>query len=89
MNTLKIRNSIERAADLKAIIDGAKDELDAIMGQFKAEGDGDYAGRDGHKIQVRTSVSQVLDTKAAKVLLTPAQIAACTVTRTSVSAKLV
>lgn len=89
MNTTKIRNSVDRAAELKAIIDGANDELKEIMEQFKAEGDGDYAGRTGRMIQVRTSVSKVLDGKAAKALLTPAQIASCTVQRTSVSAKLV
>ena len=55
LSTLKQRNLIDRAVALKAIIDGAKDELDEILDQFKLIGEGDYAGRDGHKIQVRCS----------------------------------
>lgn len=75
---LRQRNLIDRAVALKAIIDGAKDELDENVGTFKDIGNGDYEGRDGHKIQVRTSERSSLDSATVKGFLTPAQIAAAT-----------
>lgn len=89
LSTQRQRNLIDRAAELKAIIEGAKEEFDGIMDEFKAQGDGDYAGRDGRSVQVRTSVSLVLDTKIVKGFLTPEQIIEASKNRTSVSAKLV
>lgn len=87
LNTLRQRNLIDRAAALKAIIDGAKDELDSILDTFRSFGDGDYAGRDGHKVQVRTSERSSLDTKIAKGFLTTAEIQAATKSSVVVSAK--
>ena len=87
LNTLRQRNLIDRAVALKTLIDGAKDELDAILDQFKSEGDGDFAGRDGHKIQVRTAERSSLDSKVVKGFLTPAQILAATKTSVVISAK--
>ena len=49
LSTLHQRNLIDRAVELKTLIDGAKDELYEILDQFKALGDNDYVGRDGHK----------------------------------------
>lgn len=87
LSTLKQRNLIDRAVELKALIDGAKDELDEILSQFKTIGDGDYAGRDGHKIQVRTSERSTLDSKIVKGFLTPAQIIEATNTNLVTTAK--
>lgn len=78
LSTLRQRNLIDRAVALKAIIDGAKSELDEILDEFKFYGPGDFAGRDGHKIQVRTSERQSLDTAVVKGFLTPAQLIAAT-----------
>ena len=78
LSTLRQRNLIDRAVALKAIIDGAKDELDEITDLFKDLGDGDYEGREGHKIQVRTSERQSLDSATVKGFLTPAQLIAAT-----------
>ena len=87
LSTLRQRNLIDRAVELKTLIDGAKDELTEILDQFKLIGDGDFAGRDGHKIQVRTSERQSLDTATVKSLLTPAQILAATKSAFVTSAK--
>ena len=35
LSTLKQRNLIDRAVELKTLIDGAKDELSEILDQFK------------------------------------------------------
>jgi len=78
LSTLRQRNLIDRAVALKAMIEGAKDELDGIVATFKDLGDGDYAGREGHKIQVRTSERQSLDSATVKGMLTPAQLIAAT-----------
>ena len=78
LSTLRQRNLIDRAVALRAIIDGAKDELDEILDEFKSYGPDDYAGRDGHKVQVRTSERQSLDTAVVNGFLTPAQIVAAT-----------
>jgi len=78
LSTLRQRNLIDHAVALKAMIEGAKDELDEIVDLFKDLGDGDYLGREGHKIQVRTSERQSLDSATVKGFLTPAQIAAAT-----------
>lgn len=87
LSTLKQRNLIDRAVELKAIIDGAKDELDDILEVFKLIGDGDFTGRDGHKIQVRTSDRCTLDSRVVKGFLTPAQIVEATKTSQVTSAK--
>ena len=87
LSTLRQRNLIDRAYELKTLIDGAKDELAEILDQFKLNGDGDYAGRDGHKIQVRTAERQSLDTATVKTFLTPAQIIAASKTTTVITAK--
>lgn len=87
LSALKQRNLIDRAVELKALIDGAKDELDEILDQFKLLGDGDYAGRDGHKVQVRSSERQTLDSKIVKGFLTPAQIIEATKATTVITAK--
>jgi hypothetical protein len=89
ISTLRQRNLIERAAELKAIIDGAKDEFDSILDEFKAQGDGDYVGRDGRSVQVRTSVAATLDSKIVKGMLTPAQIIEATKNVTRCAAKLI
>ena len=78
LSTLRQRNLIDRAVELKTLIEGAKDELSEILDQFKALGDNDYIGRDGHKVQVRTSERKSLDTETVKGFLTVAQIAAAT-----------
>ena len=78
LSTLRQRNLIARAVELKSMIDGAKDELDEILDEFKFYGPDDYIGRDGHKVQVRTSERQSLDTATAKGFLTVEQIAAAT-----------
>lgn len=78
LSTLRQRNLIERAVELKALIEGAKDELSEILDQFKNLGDDDYIGRDGHKIQVRTANRTSLDTATVKGFLTVAQIAEAT-----------
>ena len=80
LSTLRQRNLIERAVELKAIRDAAQSELDEILGEFKLIGDGDYAGRDGRSVQVRTSERVSLDSKVAKGFLTPAQIVSATKT---------
>lgn len=87
LSTLRQRNLIDRAVELKALIDGAKDELTEILDQFKFYGDNDYIGRDGHKIQVRTAERQSLDTAVVKGFLTPAQIAAATKSSVVTTAK--
>lgn len=87
LSTQRQRNLIDRAYELKTLIDGAKDELAEILDQFKLNGDGDYAGRDGHKIQVRTAERQSLDTALVKGFLTPAQITAASKTTTVITAK--
>ncbi|MBP8789073.1 MAG: hypothetical protein KBH41_16695 [Azonexus sp.] len=87
LSTLRQRNMIERAVELKTLIEGAKDELDEILAVFKDIGDGDFAGRDGHKIQVRTSERKSLDTAVVKGFLTPAQILAATRSTITVTAK--
>ena len=87
LSTLKQRNLIDRAVELKTLIDGAKDELTEILDQFKALGDNDYVGRDGHKIQVRTSERKSLDAETVKGFLTVAQIAAATRTTIVTTAK--
>jgi hypothetical protein len=87
LSTLKQRNLIDRAVELKTLIDGAKDELTEILDQFKALGDNDYVGRDGHKIQVRSSERQSLDADLVKGMLTPSQIAAATKSSFVITAK--
>lgn len=87
LSTLRQRNLIDRAVELKTMIEGAKDELSEILDQFKLLGDDDYLGRDGHKIQVRTSERQSLDTAVVKGFLTPAQIAEATKVATVTTAK--
>lgn len=87
ISTLRQRNLIDRAVELKALIEGAKDELDDILGEFKAVGDGDYLGREGHKIQVRTAERISLDSKIVKGFLTPAQVAAASKSVITTSAK--
>lgn len=87
LSTLRQRNLIDRAYELKTLIDGAKDELAEILDEFKRIGDGDYAGRDGHKVQVRTAERQSLDTATVKGFLTPAQIIAASKTTTVITAK--
>ena len=87
LSTLRQRNLIDRAVELKALIDGAKDELSEILDQFKLLGDGDYAGREGHKVQIRTAERQSLDSATVKGFLTPAQLLAATRTATVTSAK--
>ena len=89
LSTLRQRNLIDRAYELKTLIDGAKDELAEILDQFKLIGDGDYLGRDGHKVQVRTAERQSLDTATVKGFLTPAQIIAASKTTTVITAKVV
>lgn len=88
LSTLRQRNLIDRAYELKTLIDGAKDELAEILDEFKRIGDGDYAGRDGHKVQVRTAERQSLDTATVKGFLTPAQILAATKSSFVTSAKI-
>ena len=87
LSTLRQRNLIDRAVELKALIDGAKDELSEILDTFKLLGDGDYAGREGHKVQIRTAERQSLDSATVKGFLTPAQLLAATRTATVTSAK--
>lgn len=87
INTLRQRNLIGRAWELKALIDGAKDELDTILDQFKELGDGDFVGRENHKIQVRTSERSSLDTKIVKGFLTPSEIQSATKFSVVVTAK--
>ena len=87
LSTLKQRNLIDRAVELKTILDAAKGELDKILDQFKLQGDGDYAGRDGRKIQVRTAERTSLDSKIVKGLLTTAQLLEATKTTVVISAK--
>ena len=66
-----------------------QDTLAEILDQFKLIGDGDYLGRDGHKVQVRTAERQSLDTATVKGFLTPAQIIAASKTTTVITAKVV
>lgn len=87
LSTLRQRNLIERAVELKTLIEGATDELDEIKAVFKDLGDGDYIGRDGHKIQVRTSERKSLDTAVVKGFLAPAQVIAATRSTITVTAK--
>lgn len=87
LSTLRQRNLIDRAWELKSLIDGAKSELDEILDEFKFYGSGDFAGRDGHKVQVRTSERQSLDTATVKGFLTPAQLIAATKSCIVTSAK--
>jgi hypothetical protein len=76
LSTLRQRNLIARAVELKSIIDGAKDELDEILGEFKSYGDNEYLGRDGHKVLVYSTERVTLDSKTVKGFLTPAQVLA-------------
>jgi hypothetical protein len=76
LSTLRQRNLIARAVELKSIIDGAKDELDEILGEFKSFGDAEYLGRDGHKVLVYSTERVTLDSKIVKGFLTPAQVLA-------------
>jgi hypothetical protein len=76
LSTLRQRNLIARAVELKSIIDGAKDELDEILGEFKSYGDNEYLGRDGHKVMVYSTERVTLDSKIVKGFLTPAQVLA-------------
>lgn len=87
LSTLKQRNLIDRAYELKAVIDGAKDELDEILNQFKSIGDGEYQGRDGHKVLVYSTERVTLDSKTVKGFLTPAQLIAASKTAYCVTAK--
>lgn len=87
LSTLKQRNLIDRAYELKALLDSTKEELDEILDQFKYLGDGDYAGRDGHKIQGRTTERTSLDSKIVKGLLTTSQLLEATKTTAVISAK--
>lgn len=87
LSTLRQRNLIERAVELKTLIEGATDKLDEILAIFKDIGDGDYIGRDEHKIQVRTSERKSLDTAVVKGFLTPAQILAATRSTITITAK--
>jgi hypothetical protein len=76
LSTLRQRNLIARAVELKSIIDGAKDEFDEILGEFKSYGDNEYQGRDGHKVLVYSTERVTLDSKIIKGFLTPAQVLA-------------
>ena len=76
LSTLRQRNLIDRAVQLKAVIDGAKDELDEILNQFKAIGEGEFQGRDGHKVLVFSTERVTLDSRTVKGFLTPAQVLA-------------
>jgi hypothetical protein len=87
LSTLRQRNLIDRAVALKAIIDGAKDELDEILDTFKALGDNEYQGRDGHKVLVYSAERITLDSKTVKGFLTPAQVLAASKTSFCVTAK--
>ena len=87
LSTLRQRNLIDRAVELKTLIEGATDEPDEIKAVFKDLGDGDYIGRDGHKIQVRTSERPSLDAAVVKGFLTPAQVIAATRSTITITAK--
>jgi hypothetical protein len=87
LSTLKQRNLIDRAVELKALIEGAKDELDSILDQFKSLGDGEYQGRDGHKVLVYSTERITLDSKIVKGFLTPAQVLAASKSSYCVTAK--
>ena len=87
LSTSRQRNLIDRAVALKCVIEGAKSELEEITDLFKDLGDGDYLGRDNHKIQVRTSERQSLDSATVKGFLTPAQLIAATKSVTVTTAK--
>ena len=76
LSTLRQRNLIARAVELKAVIDGAKDELDEILNTFRSLGDGEFQGRDGHKVLVFSTERVTLDSKTVKGFLTPAQVLA-------------
>ncbi len=73
LTSTKQRQLIERALELKKIIDGAQDEYDEITAIFKGLGDGTYAGAEGHKVVVSTSTRETLDRKIVEKYLTPDQ----------------
>lgn len=87
LSTLRQRNLIDRAVQLKAVIDGAKDELDEILNTFRSLGDGEFQGRDGHKVLVFSTERVTLDSKTVKGFLTPAQVLAASKTSFCVTAK--
>lgn len=74
----RIRNAVERAAELNARIHGLQEELDEIKATFKSMGDGTYLGRD-HVIQVTTAGRTSMDMAEVKARLTPADFVECVV----------
>lgn len=74
-----IRRDVERAAELAATIRAAEKELEAIKAKYKAEGDGEYLGRD-HKLVVSTGSATRLDQAEVKARLAPAEYVQCVVT---------
>lgn len=76
--TKSIRKTIDQYASIALQIRELQDQLESLRPSILALGEGPHAGKE-HEVNVIHQIRASLSTTLAKSVLTPAEIAACTV----------